>query len=90
LSRERLQPALFQALPAPWPADLGTYVLDRLATHRDERAVAHVADVAARAVPAECLSHPLAHAEIGFDMGAWRRRLIFSLAFRREMYEELE
>jgi Family of unknown function (DUF5691) len=89
LTRDRLQAGLFQALPAPWPADLGRYVLDRLATHRDERAVAHVADIAARAVPPECLDHPLAHAEVDFDMGAWRRRLIFSLAFRREMYEEL-
>ena len=89
LTRDRLQAGLFQALPAPWPADLGRYVLDRLAGHRDERAVAHVADIAARAVPPECLDHPLAHAEIDFEMGAWRRRLIFSLAFRREMYEEL-
>lgn len=89
LSRDRLQAGLFLALPAPWPADLGRYVLDRLATHRDERAVAHVADVAARAVPPECLDHPLANAEVDFDMGAWRRRLILTLAFRREMYEEL-
>lgn len=89
LSRERLQTGLFQALPAPWPADLGKYVLDRLAAHRDERAVAHVADIAARAVPPECLSHPLASAELGFDAGPWRRRLVYTLAFRREMYEEL-
>lgn len=89
LTRDRLQAGLFQALPAPWPADLGWYVLDRLKAHRDERAVAHVADIAARAVPPACLDHPLASAEVDFDMGAWRRRLIYTLAFRKEMYKEL-
>jgi hypothetical protein len=89
LSRDRLQTGLFLALPAPWPADLGTYVLDRLAAHRDERAVAHVADIAARAVPAECLSHPLTSAELDYDASPWRRRLVDILIFRKEMYEEL-
>lgn len=89
LTRDRLHTALFLALPAPWPADLGRYVLDRLAGHRDERAVAHVADIAARAVPPECLTHPLASGEISPDAGPWRRRLITTLAFRKEMYEEL-
>jgi hypothetical protein len=88
-SRDRLHTGLFQALPAPWPEDLGRYVLDRLATHRDERSVAHVADIAARAVPPECLDHPLASAELGPEASPWRRRLVYTLAFRKEMYEEL-
>src|SRR5205807_8126436 len=90
LSRERLHTGLFQALPAPWPVDLGSYVLDRLAAHRDERSVAHVADIAARSVPPECLNHPLASAEVGLEASPWRRRLVYTLAFRKEMYEELE
>jgi hypothetical protein len=84
-----LHTGLFLALPAPWPADLGGYVLDRLAAHRDERAVAHVADIAARAVPAECLNHPLTSAELDYDASPWRRRLVDTLIFRKEMYEEL-
>jgi hypothetical protein len=89
LTRDRLHTGLFQALPAPWPAELGSHVLDRLAAHRDERAVAHVADIAARAVPRECLNHKLLGETFGHDASPWRRRLVDTLIFRRSMYEEL-
>jgi hypothetical protein len=89
LTRDRLHTGLFQALPAPWPADVGHYVLDRLAAHRDERAVAHVADIAARAVPRECFGHPLLGETFGSEASPWRRRLVDTLIFRRSMYEEL-
>jgi len=89
LARDKLNTGLFQALPAPWPAELGTYVLDRLAAHRDERAVAHVADIAARAVPRECFGHKLLGETLGYDASPWRRRLVDTLIFRRSMYEEL-
>lgn len=89
LTRDKLHTGLFQALPPPWPVELGTYVLDRLAAHRDERAVAHVADIAARAAPRECLDHKLLGETFGYDASPWRRRLVDTLIFRRSMYEEL-
>jgi hypothetical protein len=45
--------------------------------------------VIARAVPAECLRHPLATTRLTMDAGPWRRALTETLNFRREMYEEL-
>jgi hypothetical protein len=89
LTRDRLHTGLFLALPRPWPPAVGNLVLDRLAGHRDERAVAHVADIAARAVPPECLNHPMVTRPPDEDASPWRRRLVDTLAFRRQMYEEL-
>jgi hypothetical protein len=81
--------ALFTGLPVPWPAEVGTMVLDRLARARDNRAIAHLADLAAYAAPVECLDHPLTTAILPADASPWRRRLADTLIFRREMYKEL-
>lgn len=89
LTRQRLVTGLFLGLPRPWPKAVGDLVLDRLAGHRDERAVAHVADLAARSVPPECLDHPIVTRPLDEDASPWRRRLVDTLAFRRQMYEEL-
>jgi hypothetical protein len=80
---------LFLALPAPWPVELASDLLDLLAGHADQRGVAHVADVAARAVPRASLDHPLTRQPLTPDASPWRRRLIETLAFRRQMYLEL-
>jgi hypothetical protein len=89
LTADRLHAGLFLALPPPWPADVGNHVLDRLLAHRDERAVAHVADIAARAVPPECFRHRLLDQPPDYEAAPWRRRLLDTLVFRRSMYEEL-
>ncbi|HEU5471428.1 MAG TPA: DUF5691 domain-containing protein [Actinophytocola sp.] len=89
LTRQRLITGLFLGLPRPWPVEVGNLVLDRLAGHRDERAAVHVADVAGRAVPRECLDHPLATQPLEDGASPWRRRLVETLVFRREMHKEL-
>jgi hypothetical protein len=89
IARQPFVPALFAALPTPWPTDVGTLVLDRIAAHRDERAIAHVADLAAYAVPPECLNHPLTQVAPDYDTAPWRRRLLDILVFRRAMHAEL-
>lgn len=80
--------ALLQALPAPWPSELGTLILDRIASGGG-RGLAHVADVAAYAVPPECLDHALTRQVLEHDAAPWRRRLVDTLLFRRGMHEEL-
>lgn len=79
---------LVGGLPTPWPADLGTAVLDQLAKAGTGRAWARLASIAARAVPPEVLTHPLARASDD-EEDTWRVRLVETLIFRREMYEEL-
>lgn len=75
-------------LPVPWPAPLGTMVLDQLAKVGTNRAWARLASIAARAVPPDVLDHPITREPTG-DEDTWRRRLVETLTFRREMYEEL-
>ncbi|CRK57538.1 hypothetical protein [Alloactinosynnema sp. L-07] len=77
------------ALSGPWPADLGDALLDWLAGHGDNRAVARAANVVARTVPAECLDHRVATQSLPSDAPAWRRHLWETLNFRRRMDEEL-
>jgi hypothetical protein len=79
---------LFLALPAPWPADLGDLVLDRLAEQSDHRALAPIADTAARSVPPQCLRHPITSRLADPDACPWHHRLVETLLFRRAMHEE--
>ncbi|NEA34881.1 DUF5691 domain-containing protein [Streptomyces sp. SID13031] len=79
---------LVGGLPVPWPATLGTAVLDQLAKSGSDRRHARLASIAARAVPAEVLDHPITREPTG-EEDTWRRRLVETLIFRREMYEEL-
>ncbi|UJW28258.1 DUF5691 domain-containing protein [Saccharothrix sp. AJ9571] len=76
-------------LPAPWPPEVGTVLLDWLAGREDTRAVAHAAVTIARTVPPRCLGHPLATTAPEPGSAPWRRALAETLNFRREMYEEL-
>jgi hypothetical protein len=78
------------ALPRPWPAELGTALLDWLAERPDERAVATAAHVIARAAPPGCLNHPRTTGPLPEDTALWRRQLAETLIFRREMHEELQ
>ncbi|WP_410640875.1 DUF5691 domain-containing protein [Amycolatopsis sp. lyj-346] len=80
---------LVHELPRPWTKALGTALLDWIARQDDHRLVSHAAVVIARAVPPECLRHPLATTRLTMDAGPWRRALTETLNFRREMYEEL-
>ncbi|KDN24177.1 DUF5691 domain-containing protein [Amycolatopsis rifamycinica] len=80
---------LVHELPRPWTKALGTALLDWVARQDDHRLVSHAAVVIARAVPPECLRHPLATTRLTMDAGPWRRALTETLNFRREMYEEL-
>jgi len=80
---------LVHELPRPWSAALGTALLDWIARQGDQRLVSHAAVVIARAVPPECLGHPLATTRLTLEAGPWRRALTETLNFRREMYEEL-
>ncbi|MGZ0149123.1 DUF5691 domain-containing protein [Kribbella sp. WER1] len=75
-------------LPVPWPPELGTMVLDQLVRVGTNRAWARLASIAARAVPADVLDHPITRDPTG-DEDTWRRRLVETLIFRREMHEEL-
>lgn len=79
---------LVGALPVPWPPELGRMVLDQLAKVGTNRAWARLASIAARAVPPDVLDHPITRDPSG-DEDTWRRRLVETLTFRREMYEEL-
>jgi uncharacterized protein DUF5691 len=79
---------LVGGLPVPWPAELGNAVLDQLAKLGADRRHARLASIAARAVPAEVLDHPITREPTG-EEDTWRRRLVETLIFRREMYEEL-
>ncbi len=80
---------LVHELPRPWSPALGTALLDWIARQGDQRLVSHAAVVIARAVPPECLGHPLATTRLTLEAGPWRRALTETLNFRREMYEEL-
>ncbi|MEU8225797.1 DUF5691 domain-containing protein [Kribbella sp. NPDC048915] len=79
---------LVGGLPVPWPAPLGRMILDQLAKVGANRAWARLASIAARAVPPDVLDHPITREPIG-EEDTWRRRLVETLTFRREMYEEL-
>lgn len=79
---------LVGGLPVPWPAPLGLMVLDQLAKVGSARSWARLASIAARAVPPEVLNHPIVREPTG-DEDTWRLRLVETLIFRREMYEEL-
>ncbi|HZX01577.1 DUF5691 domain-containing protein [Kribbella sp.] len=79
---------LVGGLPVPWPATLGSMVLDQLGKVGTNRAWARLASIAARAVPPEVLDHPITRDPAG-DEDTWRRRLVETLTFRREMHEEL-
>lgn len=79
---------LVGGLPVPWPAPLAELVLDQLREVGTARSWARLASTAARAVPPEVLNHPIAREPAG-EEDTWRSRLIETLNFRREMYEEL-
>jgi hypothetical protein len=79
---------LVGGLPVPWPASLGTMILDQLVKAGTARGWARLASIAARAVPADVLHHPITREPTG-EEDTWRRRLVETLIFRREMYEEL-
>jgi hypothetical protein len=79
---------LVGGLPVPWPATLANTMLDQLAKAGTARTAARLASIAARAVPAEVLDHPITREPTG-EEDTWRRRLVETLIFRREMYEEL-
>ena len=79
---------LVGGLPVPWPAPLGRMILDQLAKVGTNRAWARLASIAARAVPPDVLDHPITREPTG-EEDTWRRRLVETLTFRREMYEEL-
>ncbi|GAA0612872.1 hypothetical protein HPO96_23010 [Kribbella sandramycini] len=79
---------LVGGLPVPWPETLATDLLDQLAKAGTGRDWARLASVTARAVPPEVLDHPITRESTG-EEDTWRRRLVETLTFRREMYEEL-
>ncbi|WBQ04794.1 DUF5691 domain-containing protein [Kribbella sp. CA-293567] len=79
---------LVGGLPVPWPPGLATSILDQLAKAGTARTAARLASIAARAVPAEVLDHPITREPTG-EEDTWRRRLVETLNFRRELYEEL-
>jgi hypothetical protein len=77
-------------LPAPWSPELGTAVLDWLATHPGNRGLGGAARTAGRSVPLRCLRHPIATAPLPVGAAPWWRELAATLTFRREMHEELD
>jgi len=79
---------LVLGLPTPWPADLGRLLLDELAMQPHLRNLAPIADAAARAVPPECLRHPVTERIAEPGVSAWHHRLVETLLFRRAMHEE--
>ncbi|MET9269482.1 DUF5691 domain-containing protein [Kribbella sp. NPDC003557] len=79
---------LVGGLPVPWPAPLGRMILDQLAKVGTNRAWARLASITARAVPPDVLDHPITREPTG-EEDTWLRRLVETLTFRREMYEEL-
>lgn len=89
LLRARIDVAeLVGGLPVPWPDELAVAILDKLAKAGTARAWARLASITARAVPAAALNHPITREPTG-EEDTWRRRLVETLIFRREMYEEL-
>ncbi|GAA1597683.1 DUF5691 domain-containing protein [Kribbella hippodromi] len=79
---------LVGGLPVPWPTDLATMILDQLAKVGTNRAWARLASITARAVPPDALTHPITR-EPTSEEDTWRRRLVETLTFRRELHEEL-
>jgi hypothetical protein len=79
---------LVGGLPVPWPASLAGMILDQLAKVGTNRAWARLASITARAAPPDVLNHPITREPTG-EEDTWRRRLVETLIFRREMYEEL-
>ncbi|TCC52322.1 hypothetical protein E0H75_00575 [Kribbella capetownensis] len=79
---------LVGGLPVPWPSSLATMILDQLAKVGTARAWARLASITARAAPADVLNHPITREPTG-EEDTWRRRLVETLIFRREMHEEL-
>jgi hypothetical protein len=79
---------LVGGLPVPWPASLTGMILDQLAKVGTNRAWARLASITARAAPPDVLNHPITREPTG-EEDTWRRRLVETLIFRREMYEEL-
>lgn len=79
---------LVGGLPVPWPPSLATMILDQLAKVGTNRAWARLASIAARAAPPDVLNHPITREPTG-EEDTWRRRLVETLTFRSEMYEEL-
>ncbi|MFI7060685.1 DUF5691 domain-containing protein [Kribbella sp. NPDC050124] len=79
---------LVGGLPVPWPASLGSMILDQLAAAGTARSSARLASIAARAVPPDVLHHPITREPTG-EEDTWRRRLVETLTFRRVLYEEL-
>lgn len=80
---------VFLGLPTPWPADLGNLMLDRLDDDAGEHAIGYIAHQVARAVPTDCLDHPLVCRPPREGASPWHHRLVEILLFRRAMYEEL-
>ncbi|WP_405063879.1 DUF5691 domain-containing protein [Kribbella sp. NBC_01505] len=79
---------LVGGLPVPWPTSLATMLLDQLAKVGTARDWARLASVTARAAPPDVLDHPITREPTG-EEDTWRRRLVETLTFRRELYEEL-
>ncbi|TDD43854.1 hypothetical protein E1263_41300 [Kribbella antibiotica] len=79
---------LVGGLPVPWPATLATMLLDQLARVGTARDWARLASVTARAAPPDVLDHRITREPTG-EEDTWRRRLVETLTFRRELYEEL-
>jgi hypothetical protein len=79
---------LVGGLPVPWPPSLASMILDQLSKVGTNRAWARLASITARAVPPDVLNHPITREPTG-EEDTWRRRLVETLTFRREMYEEL-
>jgi hypothetical protein len=77
-------------LPPPWSPQVGTAVLDWLATHAGNRGLGAAARAAGRSVPLGCLRHPIATAPLPVGAAPWWRELATTLTFRREMHEELD
>lgn len=75
-------------LPVPWPDSLAVALLDLLDRATPDQGWARLASVVSQAVPAGVLDHPITRRPIDEEQ-TWRRRLIETLTFRREMYEEL-
>ncbi|TQM10969.1 DUF5691 domain-containing protein [Pseudonocardia kunmingensis] len=76
-------------LPAPWSVELGSAVLDWLATHPGDRGLGAAARAAGSTVPTPCLRHPIATAPVPVGAAPWWRALGTTLTVRREMHEEL-
>ncbi|OZM79881.1 DUF5691 domain-containing protein [Pseudonocardia sp. MH-G8] len=81
--------AAVAGLPGPWSAELGTAVLDWLATHPGNRVLGGAARTAGTRVPLACTRHPIATSPVPVGAAAWWRALATTLTVRREMHEEL-